>query len=167
MLPPKVYPPNTCCNTQSRVKFDKTSINSNLPSQPSTFTLFPVFLIHWYIQKSKDATFESTSWVGFATLLSSERNFSITPCYHLGSSEAQAAGPASSMPPSDVLALGDAQPTALSCRSLSSELCSQLRAGPREVPTAHTALQTGIRYLLWKLLWKSLFFSSYFQNIPK
>lgn len=100
MLPPKAYPPNTRCNTQIRVRFDKTSISSNLPSQPSPFTLFPPFSLYTDIY-TKAKTPPLKAQVQQVFLGKEFCNHTLLPLGHRSPRSA-----ASSMPPSDVLALG-------------------------------------------------------------
>lgn len=77
VFPPLVHPLKKSCNTQTSVKFDKTSTSNNLCSQSSATTLFPPSSLHAdRLKKSKHTTFKSTGLGGLVTLFSSESNFS-------------------------------------------------------------------------------------------
>lgn len=75
--PPQVHPLKKCCNTQTSVKFDKTSTSNNLCSPSTATTLFPPSSLHAdRYKKSKHTTFKSTGFGRLVTLFSSESNFS-------------------------------------------------------------------------------------------
>lgn len=158
VFPPQVHPLKKCCNTQTSVKFDKTSISNNLCSWSSAFTLFPPFSLHTdRYKKSKHITFKSTSLGGFVTLFSSERNFFNNTLGINNTSWAALKSTGAAVGRRNQQRVHPEQrswlwPMPPNYRSLNFDACSQLRVGPKEVSTVCTIFQKSFWYFQYKSL---------------